>query len=251
MWRLDPEPHWREVAQEVLTGMKGWREAHPRATWIEIEAAVDERLALLRGHMLEDAAVASPAADSRGVRADDRPRYRDCGAALVAVGQERRRLTASHDRPITLERTAGRCPACGTALFPPRRGVGTAARGANADPARGAGAPRRLPAMRPSGQAAGRLHHDDDRGGDGASADRAGGGRRRRGADRRDGRRAASSVGSAPRSGHPAPERGRGDGAAAARHLGRGHDAGDRDGGARASCAWGWTPPSPPGWSNR
>ena len=120
MWRSDPTPHWRALAEEVFLGMKRWREEHPRATWIEIERALEERLALLRGHMLEDAAHASPAADFRGAGAAERPRCPACGGPLLAVGQKRRRLTTAHDRPITLDRSAGRCPACGTALFPPR-----------------------------------------------------------------------------------------------------------------------------------
>jgi ribosomal protein S27AE len=120
MWRTEPEPQWRALAEEAFLGLRRWREEHPTATWAEIEAALDERLAALRGHMLEDTARASAAADFRGAPAADRPRCPDCGAALVAAGQERRRLTAAHARPIALERTYGRCPACGAGVFPPR-----------------------------------------------------------------------------------------------------------------------------------
>jgi hypothetical protein len=120
MWRSDPHPEWQALAEEALLGMKRWREEHPTATWAEIEAALDERLAALRGRMLEDTAQASAAADFRGASAERRPRCPDCGAPLRAVGQERRRLTAAHERPITLERTRGRCPACGAGAFPPR-----------------------------------------------------------------------------------------------------------------------------------
>jgi hypothetical protein len=119
MWRRDPEPQWQAVADDVFTGMKRWRDEHPRASWAEIEAALDEGLAILRGHMLEDAVQASPSADFRGVPAAERPRCPECGGALVATGQKQRRLTAAHERPITLERTAGRCPACETEFFPP------------------------------------------------------------------------------------------------------------------------------------
>jgi hypothetical protein len=120
MWTTDPHPEWQAVAEEALVGMKRWREEHPTATWAEIEAALDERLAVLRGRMLQDAALASAAADFRGAGAADRPRCPDCGEPLLAVGQEARRLTTAHDRPLTLERTAGRCPRCGGGLFPPR-----------------------------------------------------------------------------------------------------------------------------------
>jgi hypothetical protein len=46
--RTDFDQHWRELSDEVISGMKEWRLQHPRATFREIEAAVDERLARLR-----------------------------------------------------------------------------------------------------------------------------------------------------------------------------------------------------------
>lgn len=90
MWRSDPEPRWQDLAEEAFVGMKRWRAEPPRATWAEIEAALDERLAVLRGRMLEDAAQASAATDFRGASAADRPRCPDCGEPLLAVGQEAR-----------------------------------------------------------------------------------------------------------------------------------------------------------------
>jgi len=50
----DLDTHWHELAGEVMTGMKEWRLQHPKATFREIEAALDERLARLRARMLED-----------------------------------------------------------------------------------------------------------------------------------------------------------------------------------------------------
>lgn len=38
------ERKWRRLSEEVITGMKEWRQAHPKATLREIEAALDERL---------------------------------------------------------------------------------------------------------------------------------------------------------------------------------------------------------------
>ena len=120
MWTADPEPQWQDLAAEAFAGLKRWRAEHPTATWAEIEAALDERLAALRGRMLQDAAAASAATDFRGASAERRPRCPDCGEPLLAVGQEVRRLTTAHDRPLALERTAGRCPRCGGGVFPPR-----------------------------------------------------------------------------------------------------------------------------------
>ena len=114
----DPSARWLELAEEALLGMRDWRAAHPRATWKEIEAELDGRLARLRGQVLGDAARASPLADFRG--AAERPPCPACGAPLRAVGQHRRRLVTDHEQVVTLERTYGRCPACGAGVFPPR-----------------------------------------------------------------------------------------------------------------------------------
>jgi hypothetical protein len=114
----DPTPQWRAVADAIFVEMREWRAAHPRATWAEIEAALDARLAELRGRMLQDAAQASPATDFRG--AAERPPCPDCGAPLQAAGQAVRRLTTAHEQPVVLERTYGRCPRCGAGFFPPR-----------------------------------------------------------------------------------------------------------------------------------
>ena len=50
----DLDARWHELAEDVMTGMKEWRLQHPKATFREIEAALDERLARLRARMLED-----------------------------------------------------------------------------------------------------------------------------------------------------------------------------------------------------
>ncbi len=110
---------WQVLAEEAITGMAEWRVQHPTATLREIEAAIDEQLAQVRARMLQDAALASAAADLREVPVGERPVCPDCGQRLEARGQEARRLTTRQERPITLTRTRAVCPACGTALFPP------------------------------------------------------------------------------------------------------------------------------------
>jgi len=57
----DVDARWRQLSEEVISGMKEWRVQHPRATFQEIEAALDERLARLRARMLQDAALLSRA----------------------------------------------------------------------------------------------------------------------------------------------------------------------------------------------
>jgi hypothetical protein len=85
---------WASEAEAMLTGVKEWRQAHPRATLAEIEAAVDERLARVRARLIED-------------------------VALALRGPEVRHLRTTYEHELALRRHYLRCPACGEALFPP------------------------------------------------------------------------------------------------------------------------------------
>lgn len=113
------EARWRALGEEAFTGMAEWRTQHPQATFREIEAAVDERLARVRARMLEDAALLSAATEVQ--QGSERPRCPACGEAMVAHGRSSRRLVTNHDQAITLTRQRAVCPACGAGLFPPRR----------------------------------------------------------------------------------------------------------------------------------
>lgn len=119
MWSTEMEARWRELSEEVFTGMAEWRVQHPRATFSAIEAALDERLATVRARMLQDVALASAAANLTSTGAAERPRCPECGHVLEAHGQEERTLRTTYERPVTLRRSYARCPACGVGLFPP------------------------------------------------------------------------------------------------------------------------------------
>jgi hypothetical protein len=119
MWATAMEARWRELSEEVFTGMAEWRVQHPRARFSEIEAALDERLATVRARMLQDVALASAATDLTTTGAEERPRCAECGHVLEAHGQEERTLRTTYERPVTLRRSYARCPACGVGLFPP------------------------------------------------------------------------------------------------------------------------------------
>jgi DNA-directed RNA polymerase subunit RPC12/RpoP len=116
MPRPVPEDRWLAEAAARFAALGAWRQAHPRATWAEIEAAVDAQLGPLRAQVLGETALASDATDL----AQDRPRCPACGARLVRAGRRPRTLRSEGDVPIALERTYARCPQCGTGLFPPR-----------------------------------------------------------------------------------------------------------------------------------
>lgn len=112
-----PRDAWQTQATATMAAIADWREAHPRARWTELEAAIDAELAGLRSQVLTDSAQASPATDPPR---EARPPCPACGAVLHDAGRHRRRLTTERDQPVVLARTYLRCPACGAGFFPPR-----------------------------------------------------------------------------------------------------------------------------------
>lgn len=113
------DARWPQEAEAVLTGFKEWRVQHPTATLSEIEAALDARLARMRARLLEDAALASAAADLGALPPEARPRCPACDAVMALRGPEARHLTTTYEQPLTLRRHYAICAACGEALSPP------------------------------------------------------------------------------------------------------------------------------------
>jgi predicted RNA-binding Zn-ribbon protein involved in translation (DUF1610 family) len=111
------EGQWRELMDEVMTGMKEWRVANPKARLSEIEQALDERWAKARARMVQDSAMASAAADLAQEKA--RLGCPACGVMVEVRGQQTRELATYYDQPIQLRRSYVTCPACGTGFFPP------------------------------------------------------------------------------------------------------------------------------------
>lgn len=122
VWPVEVEKRWRELIDEAIGGMGEWRRQHPRATFKEIETALEERLAKVRAQMLQDAAMLSPMTDISGAELEDRPRCPnpECKEPLEARGLESRSLTTDYDEAVTLNRSYAVCPSCGTGVFPPR-----------------------------------------------------------------------------------------------------------------------------------
>src|SRR5512142_603924 len=115
----DLDARWHALTEEVITGMKEWRLQHPKATFREIEAAVDERLSRVRARMLEDATLLSQATE--GAAEDEAPLpCPACGTPMQVRGKQSRDLVTQHDQPIHLERAYAVCPQCGHGFFPPR-----------------------------------------------------------------------------------------------------------------------------------
>ena len=112
---------WSEDAASVWTGMADWRAAHPKATFSEIEAALDARLNQVRARVLADLALASTAADLQAASAAERPRCEACGVVLQARGQSERAVVTQGGAEVRLRRSYATCPRCGDGTFPPGR----------------------------------------------------------------------------------------------------------------------------------
>lgn len=113
---VDPEA-LRATALAVVTQMQQFNITHATPTFTEIEDAVEAALAGLRQDLLTQSVQGQALADFRG--ATQRPCCPDCGAVLQGIGQEVRQLVTQGEVVVGIERTRGRCSACGLELFPP------------------------------------------------------------------------------------------------------------------------------------
>ena len=120
MRRTLNEQSWHHLTEEIMTGMREWRNLHPKASLREIECELDARWARVRARMLEDMALASAAADWADTPTALHPTCPDCGTPLQLRGSDTRTLQTHGDQSLVLHRRYGVCPACGAGLFPPR-----------------------------------------------------------------------------------------------------------------------------------
>jgi predicted RNA-binding Zn-ribbon protein involved in translation (DUF1610 family) len=91
--------------------LSAWRSTHPRATFAEIERAVEQQIEQLRTHMLSEHAPAG--------FLEERPLCPQCGATMTPRVRSTRRIVVQGDRSLDLERTYLVCRSCGDGLFPP------------------------------------------------------------------------------------------------------------------------------------
>ena len=110
---------WRSLSEELLFGLKAWREQHPKATLLEIEEEVSRQMSRLGAQVIQDAAQSSEASDWTSQPSTEAPRCPHCDSALVSRGKRRRRLQSSGGAQVELVRSYGTCPTCGVGLFPP------------------------------------------------------------------------------------------------------------------------------------
>ena len=99
--------------------MTEWRKEHPKATWAEIEAAVDEQMHQVRAQLLEDLVQMGESEDWSKIPAEERPRCATCGEPLWGRGEQTRYIQTTGGQAVKLRRTYGTCPAFGIGFFPP------------------------------------------------------------------------------------------------------------------------------------
>ena|SRR5215208_547504 len=101
-------------SKEILGGMKAWRKAHPKATFMEIEAEMEARIKELREEVLGEIIGMSAATEAEGQTVQ----CPECGADMAGRGKHKRRLQGAGGSEVALERTYLECPACGAGFFP-------------------------------------------------------------------------------------------------------------------------------------
>src|SRR5271167_1216956 len=119
--KRERSPQMQQVSaglQDVL-GMTQWRKEHPKATWAEIEAAVDERMNQLRAQLIQDVVQMGETEGWSQKPEEERPRCATCGKPLLARGEQTRFLQTTGGEAVKLTRTYGTCPQCGVGFFPP------------------------------------------------------------------------------------------------------------------------------------
>jgi hypothetical protein len=110
---------WLQKSEEILTDIKEWRRAHPKATFVEIEDEIHKRMMQLEAQVLQDAAQESSSREWRRSSGEEHPRCPTCAVPLHARGKHQRTLQANGGQSVTLSRMYGTCPECGESLFPP------------------------------------------------------------------------------------------------------------------------------------
>ena len=111
---------WLTKSAKILSDVKEWRKAHPKATFVEIEDEVHRRMMQLEAQLLQDAAQDSASQRWGKETGGEAPRCPTCQVPLQARGQHERTLQGNGGESVTLLRTYGTCPSCGESFFPPR-----------------------------------------------------------------------------------------------------------------------------------
>jgi len=118
-WSDERRQRWRDETAAVERDLEAWREAHPHATFADIEAEVSARMAAARARLLEHLAGAAATAQVSAQPTLARPTCAQCGTRLTPRGRHRREVLTEGDQAVVLDREYAVCPTCEVGLFPP------------------------------------------------------------------------------------------------------------------------------------
>jgi ribosomal protein S27AE len=111
----EKEAEWDKIATKIFREVAEWNRAHPEAKFVEIEEAIDQKLARLRSQILKDSS------EGKAVNSEqNRLKCGECGVKLHKRGKQKRRVLTEQGENLELEREYLVCPNCGVGLFPPR-----------------------------------------------------------------------------------------------------------------------------------
>lgn len=105
---------WEALSSQAMEDLIRWREAHPAATFAQIEHEMDERMADIRARMLGELAALTALGEPALATCSE------CGRAMQSAGRHQRKLKTQRQREVSIERDYARCPKCGVGFFPPR-----------------------------------------------------------------------------------------------------------------------------------
>jgi hypothetical protein len=106
---------------EIMQRLVAWRQAHPQATFDEIDEEVFHQFAGLQAQVVAALSQPEQPPPDGGSRAvdDDPPVCPQCQSVLQRRGQRGRRVPTRQGQEVVLQRTYYACPACGAGRFPP------------------------------------------------------------------------------------------------------------------------------------
>ena len=108
------------ATDEIVQRLWEWRQAHPHATFDEINEAVARQFAGLQARMVEALSQVGEGEQRAGGDGEQpRPVCPQCQIAMQSRGQRSRRVPTHQGQDVVLQRTYYVCPACGAGRFPP------------------------------------------------------------------------------------------------------------------------------------
>ena len=105
---------------KILSEVKEWRKAHPKATFVEIEDEMHRRMVQLEAELLQDTAQESSSRTWGKETGREVPRCPTCQVPLQARGQHARTVPGNGGESVTRLSHLWNLPELRGAFFPPR-----------------------------------------------------------------------------------------------------------------------------------